>query len=46
MRILRLAKGRDRALDAREVFQVGGRLEEEEIHARVAHALREAPSPL
>jgi uncharacterized repeat protein (TIGR04076 family) len=46
MRVLRLAEGRDGALDAGEVLEVGGRLEEEEIYAGVTHALRETPLPL
>jgi hypothetical protein len=44
----RTATGRrsDGTLDAREVLEVGGRLEEEEIYAGVTHALRETPLPL
>jgi uncharacterized repeat protein (TIGR04076 family) len=46
VRILNLAEHRDRPLDAREVLEVGGWLEEKQIHAALAHALGKAPTPL
>ena len=46
VRVLRLAEGRNGALDTREVLEVGGRGEEEEIHTTVVHAFRQTPSPL
>jgi hypothetical protein len=46
VRVLRLPERRDRALDAGEVLEIGGRRQEQEVHAGIAHPLAESPPPV
>jgi hypothetical protein len=46
VRVLGLAEGRDQALDAGQVLEIGRRRQEEEVHPRLRHPIREPPSAL